>query len=181
MDKIDIANKNIIVSCAIAAGERRLKDTKTESGNRTVPIPEELLPYLINEKANKPFGFLFLTKTGKQLNGLRLCDWWNSIKKAMVLYVNEKNKDKIITSTDMIGKDLTAYCLRHTFCTDLERAGVPLNTAKYLMGHSDISVTSKIYTHKTTEVIEDARKAINIFNNKQNGQNVPNTVPNENA
>ncbi|WP_420908839.1 tyrosine-type recombinase/integrase [Flintibacter muris] len=37
-----------------------------------------------------------------------------------------------------------SYCLRHTFCTDLQRAGVPLNVAKKLMGHSDVSVTVNI-------------------------------------
>lgn len=54
---------------------------------------------------------------------------------------------------DLIAKDLTPYCLRHTFCTDLERAGVPLNVAKDLMGHSDISVTANIYTHKDSSVM----------------------------
>lgn len=52
--------------------------------------------------------------------------------------------------------ELQPYCLRHTFCTDLQRAGVPLNVAKYLMGHKDISVTANIYTHTTEDVIQDA-------------------------
>jgi len=46
-------------------------------------------------------------------------------------------------------------------CTDLEAAGVPINVARYLMGHSDISVTSRIYTHTTGKVIEDAADKIN--------------------
>jgi site-specific recombinase XerD len=49
----------------------------------------------------------------------------------------------------VVAEDLVPYCLRHTFCTDLQDAGVPINVAKYLMGHTDIAVTSKIYTHQT--------------------------------
>lgn len=55
---------------------------------------------------------------------------------------------------------LQPYCLRHTYCTDLQRAGVSLNVAKYLMGHSNISVTANIYTHTTEDVLLDAAKKI---------------------
>ncbi len=54
---------------------------------------------------------------------------------------------------------LTMLCwgLRHTFCTDCQAAGVPINVAKEWMGHSDISVTAKIYTHMVDEVFEQNR------------------------
>jgi len=61
----------------------------------------------------------------------------------------------------MVAPDLCPYCLRHTYCTELEAAGVPINVARYLMGHSDIGVTSKIYTHTTSKTIEDAADKIN--------------------
>jgi len=41
----------------------------------------------------------------------------------------------------------TFHSLRHTFCTLLAKQGVPLKTASVLMGHSDIGVTAKVYTH----------------------------------
>ncbi|MCD7887074.1 MAG: site-specific integrase [Clostridiales bacterium] len=56
--------------------------------------------------------------------------------------------------------ELVPYCLRHTFCTDLQRAGVSLNVAKYLMGHADVSVTANIYTHATEDVVQDAGEKI---------------------
>ena len=49
------------------------------------------------------------------------------------------------------------HVLRHTFCTDCQAAGVPINVAKEWMGHSDISVTAKIYTHMVDEVFEQNR------------------------
>lgn len=62
----------------------------------------------------------------------------------------------------VVSDDLVLYCLRHTYCTDLETAGVPINIAKYLLGHSDIAVTSKIYTHTGETAIENARNLINV-------------------
>ena len=52
-----------------------------------------------------------------------------------------------------IAPDLTPYCLRHTFCTDLQRAEVPINVAKELMGHANITVTANIYTHRDQAVL----------------------------
>lgn len=63
----------------------------------------------------------------------------------------ELERNKIIVSK--VSTDLTPYCLRHTFCTDLQKAGVPLNVAKELMGHSDIQTTANIYTHRDTATL----------------------------
>lgn len=60
--------------------------------------------------------------------------------------------------------DLPMYCLRHTYCTNLERQGVPINIARQLMGHADINTTSKIYTHSSDESLEIARALIDAGN-----------------
>lgn len=62
---------------------------------------------------------------------------------------------------DELWETLTPYCLRHTYCTNLQNAGVPINVAKYLMGHSDISMTANIYTHTTEETVQQAADLIN--------------------
>ena len=64
---------------------------------------------------------------------------------------------------DVIKEDFKPYCLRHTYCTNLEKAGVPINVARRLMGHSSISITSKIYTHNSAEAFSDAKDKINKF------------------
>ena len=53
--------------------------------------------------------------------------------------------------------------MRHTYCTDLQAAGVPINVAKELMGHSDIALTARIYTHKSEEAFESAAALMNNF------------------
>lgn len=55
---------------------------------------------------------------------------------------------------------LVAYDLRHTYCTDLQKAGVDLKTASYLMGHADITTTANIYSHTDDELIERAAEKI---------------------
>ena len=55
---------------------------------------------------------------------------------------------------DLVADDLVPYCLRHTFCTDLQKAGIDLRTAQYLMGHADIKMTANIYTHVDTEIVK---------------------------
>ena len=72
-------------------------------------------------------------------------------------------RNQITKST--LAEDLEPYLLRHTFCTDCQAAGVPLNVAKELMGHSDISVTAKIYTHMVDEVFEQNRKRLEEYAN----------------
>lgn len=47
------------------------------------------------------------------------------------------------------------HVCRHTFCTNAAKRGISVETLKYLMGHTDISVTSNVYTHLK---LEDAQR-----------------------
>lgn len=75
-----------------------------------------------------------------------------------------------------VADDLVPYCFRHTFCTDLQDAGVPINVARDLMGHSDISITAKIYTHQTDIAFNAAREAMNAFQ-KSSSSATPTATP----
>ena len=55
-----------------------------------------------------------------------------------------------------LADDLVMYCLRHTYCTDLGKKGVPIEDIKYLMGHEDISMTLTVYSHPGEEAAERA-------------------------
>ena len=46
-----------------------------------------------------------------------------------------------------IEEGCTIHSLRHTFCTILARQGVSLLDASRLMGHSNVNITAKIYSH----------------------------------
>lgn len=66
-----------------------------------------------------------------------------------------------------VGDDFTPYLLRHTFCTDCQNAGVPINIAKEFMGHYDVNTTAKIYTHTTDEMCELCRRKLNDYYSNQ--------------
>lgn len=51
------------------------------------------------------------------------------------------------------------HALRHTFCTELARAGVPVNVIKELAGHEEISTTLR-YMHSDREQKRDAIDAM---------------------
>ena len=90
---------------------------------------------------------------------------WKDFKKAMNIEAGcevDRRLHRIIPPY-RISDDLTLYCYRHTYCTNLQAAGVPINVARELMGHESIAVTSKIYTHKSETAFENAQKNINNY------------------
>ena len=52
-----------------------------------------------------------------------------------------------IPKTDAHGRTLDIHCLRHTFATLLARNGASPSVAQKLLRHSDIRLTTNIYTH----------------------------------
>ena len=79
------------------------------------------------ETHEKNSEFLFVTKTGHFISrGNFQRAWERQLKRADVSYKN-------------------FHSCRATYCTLLCRAGVPLETASKLMGHSDVSVTARYY------------------------------------
>ena len=135
---IDQINRRIMVRRAQKkSGD--IAETKTEAGARNVPIPPALwdslsIPDDIDKRIIVPPRGEGYTYSG-------------------MLYAWHKFKAAADVNIDM-------YDLRHTYCTDLEAAGVPINVAKYLMGHSNILMTSKIYTHMRDDTLASAADKI---------------------
>jgi len=166
----------ITVSHAIENYTRREKPPKSKAGKRTVPIPASFAPELMaymSDRRTSTSGYLFTTSDGRPMDTDDSCRWWrflrNHIDKAAGA---ELYRNKIINHA--FAPDITAYDLRHTYCTNLQRAGVPINVAKVFMGHNSIEVTARIYTHHTNDVSESARSAMNAFNNRFSEELSPN-------
>lgn len=150
--------------------------SKTEAGTgRKIPIPPQLRSALIEHKLkgfNDKYVFVRVKNNTLPMDENAFYHAWHNFCREMDIANGATvYRNQITKST--LAPDLEPYLLRHTFCTDCQAAGVPLNVAKELMGHSDISVTAKIYTHMVNEVFEQNRKRLAEYAN-QKEQNIVN-------
>ena len=148
---IDFQNKRIRVDHQLQRKrdmEYIIEDTKTKSGERYVPMSQQVVECFCRVIANrKPpkqepiingyTGFLFLDKNGMPMVALH---WEHYFKHIL-------NKYNSIYKVQL--PKITPHVCRHTFCSNMARSGMSPKTLQYIMGHSDISVTLNTYTHLT--------------------------------
>lgn len=141
--------------------------SKTEAGTgRMIPIEEKLLRMLKNLKEqnlNDTYVFVKHDKHTRMDANAFYQSWKNFLRDCEIEHGARVYRNQIVDH--VLADDLEPYLLRHTFCTDCQSAGVPLNVAKELMGHSDITVTAKIYTHMVDEVFEINRNRLTAYRN----------------
>ncbi len=133
-----------------------IEKTKTSAGTRVLPMSDEVYDAFRRVIANrvKPkveemidgyTGFLFLDNRGKP----------------MMPYQWEKRFQHSVEKYNKIYKIqlpiITPHVCRHTYCTNMAKRQISVETLKYLMGHSDISVTSGVYTHLK---LDDAQREL---------------------
>ena len=158
---VDLENRKIRVTNAIKA-DGTVGPPKTEAGIRTVPISDEL--YAVLKPLKGKARDLVVTNTrGERYNHTSIRRMWDYVRNAMNLAAGCKSYYNRAVPPLVVGDDCQLYCLRHTYCTDLQAAGVPINVAKELMGHAKISTTSEIYTHSSDAAFEAAASKINDF------------------
>ena len=164
---VDFEHNEIHVHAALESGTGRVKGPKTAAGVRDIPIHAELLPRL-QAARGKPFEPVFPNAAGTHMDDATMYRRWKAFVREMNIHMGaEVYRNKIVKP--VVSDDLTPYCLRHTFCTDLQRAGVPLNVAKELMGHSDIQMTANIYTHRDTDTLHKGIALLDGTGGKRGG------------
>ena len=69
----------------------------------------------------------------------------NNIKKTLnrIVDMNDERAIKL--------PHISPHILRHTTCTRYAESGMDIKTNQYLMGHSDIKTTIKVYNHVDLE------------------------------
>ena len=143
-----------------------IEDTKTESGERMVPMTPEVKEafqrILANRKNPKvePMvdgysGFLYLDKNGRPMVALHWEKYFQHIReKYNKIYRIQMPK-------------VTPHVCRHTFCSNMAKSGMNPKTLQYIMGHSDISVTLNVYTHLNyDDAEEEMQKVVGIASKK---------------
>lgn len=120
-------------------GQSLIKEPKTESGIRTVVLPDVLLEVLPQGPANH---YLF--------GGPRL----------LTMYEDIKGWAKYQKQT---GLSVTPHMIRHGYATMLHSAGLDMKDAQTLLGHANISTTMDIYTHISEQQFDKMSQKINEF------------------
>lgn len=126
-----------------------IRGTKTKNADREVPIPDVVMDMIPDDL--EPDRIICTTKVGTSFNEQSTKRAWHSLERDMSIAMGCKMYRNEIIPPYPLANDLSPYCLRHTYCTNLAKRGVDIRTAQQLMGHSDISLTANIYTHVTTE------------------------------
>ena len=159
---LDFENSRIIVDHQLQRTRDMkyiIEDTKTECGERMVPMTPEVKEafqrILANRKNPKvePMvdgysGFLYLDKNGRPMVALHWEKYFQHIReKYNKIYRVQMPK-------------VTPHVCRHTFCSNMAKSGMNPKTLQYIMGHSDISVTLNVYTHLNYDDAEEEMQKV---------------------
>ncbi len=172
LSDIDMENKIINIDHQLQRSSKMeyiIESTKTSAGTRKLPMTDDVAQCFraIIEDREPPEheriidgygGFLFTDKKGYPEVAMH----WEHRFKHMLNRYNEIYRVQM--------PKITPHVCRHTYCSNMAKAGMNPKTLQYLMGHSDIGVTLNTYTHlgledaegelKRMEGLEDARKEI---------------------
>lgn len=118
--------------------------TKSDAGNRTLPIPESIEPFLKEFLQSVDSFYLFKGKNTETLSKTQYVKMWERIIKKMNAAVTT-DKEKEIGAEPITR--LTAHIFRHNYCTMLYYSGISQKKAVELMGHSDIKMIMEVYAH----------------------------------
>ena len=162
---IDLKNMKIKVDHQLLRTSQMkymVTETKTEAGKRLLPITEDvakMFQVLVEDREAPKIepiidghsGFLFYDKEGMPLVAMH----WQHRFDHMVNRYNEIYRIQI--------PNITPHVCRHTYCSNMAKAGMNPKTLQYLMGHSDISVTMNVYTHVNFDDAEEELKRMESF------------------
>ena len=138
-EDLDFENRLIHVKRAVAytTNQPLLSTTKTASGQRVIPMDEQLVELL---KPIQPKGFI--------IGGNEPIT--QMVYRRIQRHINEK--------IDMFGA--TPHTFRHSYISALVEAGVDLKTVQQISGHSNVTTTMNIYTHTRTSRVQEAGQKI---------------------
>lgn len=134
-----------------------VRGRKTALADRFVPIPEEL--FALIKKVPKS-EFLASNTNGLPFTENTRPNLWKSFWRACNRKAGCTTYRNKLLPPYPFPEDLSPYCLRHEYCTNLARLGVDIRTAQKLMGHSTIALTADIYTHVETSALKAAAELL---------------------
>lgn len=136
---IDLKNKRMNIHRTLTTDENDAvimgNKTKTYAGNRILPIPDFLYPYIVEQMQ---------IANNQENNDEKLLFKPNNSKYTKRGNVNSELHR--ILEREFNIKDISTHSLRHSYGTRCIESGMAPVVVQKLMGHSDISITLNTYT-----------------------------------
>lgn len=143
IDKITVRNEGLVI----------LKTPKTESSERTISAPNEIILMLKNYKKKQ----LEAKLKGEITNKMNLL-FFDKNEKLIAQDVLSKKFNKFLRENNL--DHIRFHDLRHSHVTLLINSKVPIKVISERVGHSNINTTLNIYAHTLKEMDSEASDKI---------------------
>jgi integrase len=159
---INIKNKTVAVNKAVVFDKNtpRVQSPKTSAGTRTVPLPDAILDIVKAARKASQSAMVCPAADGKIMSQIAFKRAWESYLHYLNIKAGGRDASRTRPRLRVID-NLTPHMFRHTYATILYNAGVDVKSAQRFMGHADIKVTLKIYTHLSAQKEQEAIDALN--------------------
>ena len=148
-----------------------VSEPKTKSGIREIPMTEQVYKALMDQKKldialgrrgnfaiDGYDGFVFLNEGSRPFT--------TSLINAILRRIVEQHNKMAAGAggESILLPHISNHILRHTGCTRMAEAGMDPKVLQVIMGHSDISVTMKVYNHVDKErMYKEIKKVKNVI------------------
>ena len=142
----DLGADRLVVSRAMTFGSNQqlpVEELKNTASCRMLPMPDKLRQVLATTPRLAEYVVPAANGGDMTLSAFRRL-WTSHVRR-------------------QVGFELRPHMLRHTYATMLYRAGVDLRTAQQLLGHANIQMTARIYTHLEAEDSLKVQDRINLY------------------
>ncbi len=136
------------------------KEPKTRTSIRDIPLPDGLIKDL---EAYKEWFRLADNNFDNKLDEYYFNV--NVYRQPVYPSITERHLSKFEKSHGL--KEVSCHGLRHTYCSLLLSQNVPIQTVSKYMGHSDSSITLKVYSHFIPDTQEKVVFALNNIISKK--------------
>ncbi len=159
---ISTNNKCLTVNKSVAYPKNKgeIKSTKSKAGMRTIPLPDTILEAIKTARKGARSAMVCPAVDGSMMSETAFKRAWGSY----LHYLNIQAGGRVASRSRakiMVIDNLTPHMFRHTYATMLYNAGVDIKSAQRFLGHADINVTLKIYTHLSEQKEQQAIAALN--------------------
>lgn len=125
IESLNLKEKDLIIESYI--GDRNVSDwsPKTRSGNRIIPLTDDLSKELKRFLGKRTKGYVFLSQKGDNFD-----------ETSIIRFINFYAK-----KSPEIARTIGSHSLRRTFASQLSKKGIPLGKISKILGHKDLKTT----------------------------------------